>query len=95
MSAGIDHCKFTNGGLRFKCNHCEVVGGAYDSESTCQRMASNHIVKKHPDIAKPASQQDSEPNRPYTRKPKSAALGVNFCPSCGCNLNAVRVAISL
>lgn len=96
MSAGKDHCRFGEKGLTFLCKHCKDVGGPYKNASICQRMASNHVVKKHPDIAKPASQQASEPKRPYTpRKQKSASLGVNFCPGCGCNLNAIRVALSL
>jgi hypothetical protein len=59
-------------------------------------MASNHIVKYHPDIAKPSSQQGvSESKRPYTPRKQKAGIGVNYCPGCGCNLNAVRVALSL
>lgn len=37
---------------------------------------------------------DWKPKRPYTRKFKSV-LGVSFCPQCGCNINAVRVAMGL
>lgn len=103
MSVGQEHCKLEKygTGLKVACKHCDWTN-LYTDAVVGKRMASNHIVKKHPDIAKPASQafpsESSSPaiyeKRPYVRKPKSAA-GVNFCPCCGTNLNAIRVALSL
>lgn len=95
MSAGLEHCKIQIGGLRFKCNHCVHSGGPYANKTITARMASNHVVKKHPDIAKPANQMPQGEKRAYTPRKQKSAAGVNFCPCCGTSLAAVRVAISL
>lgn len=96
MSAGLDHCKLSPLGRRthVKCNHCDWKAD-YENSTIAQRMASNHIVKKHPDIAKPANQMPQGEKRAYTPRKQKAAAGVNFCPCCGTNLNAIRVALSL
>lgn len=95
MSAGTEHCKFTNGGQSFSCNHCPTVGGPYKNKTITNRMASNHIVKKHCDIAKPANQMPQGEKRPYTPRKQKAAAGVRFCPVCGTSIHAINVALSL
>jgi len=101
---------FSNGGTRFTCNHCKVSGGPYQTAVVCRRVASIHLVKKHPDMFKPkpkyvpkskrviapvvASLVAEPEKRPYVRKPVTS-LGLNYCPACGCKLNAIRVALSL
>ena len=42
----------------------------------------------------PNVESDPKEKRPYHRKAKSEAM-VNFCPGCGCNLRAVKVAMGL
>lgn len=108
VSRAADHYHVVPKGNKFTatCNHCEWRGD-YFSDGVARRVAGNHIVKQHPDQCPPkpkfvakspvvAVAEEAPPiKRPYTpRKPKPT-LGVNFCPGCGCNLNAVRVALSL
>lgn len=96
MSPGLQHCKIKkSGGLhQVSCNYCDWTND-YSDPAVAQRMASNHIVKKHTDIAKPASQQAGEPKRPYTPRKQKSAVGVNFCPVCGTSLRAIQVAITI
>lgn len=68
-------------------------------------MLGNHKRKVHGIAGKSAKYRQPKPpatpeapevenKRPYTRK-ASPTTGLNFCPCCGVNLRAVRVAISL
>lgn len=97
-SPGLEHCKITIAGKKHHaaCNHCDW-SAVYNNPVVAQRMASNHIVKRHPDIAKPSNQVVVK-KRAHTKRAtagKSPLASVNFCPGCGCNLLAVKAAMTL
>lgn len=96
-SVGEQHCKSSKSGgqIVVECNHCDWIG-TYKDETVAKRMASNHIVKLHREIAKPAPPHRSKKRiKAEAAKPERHVAEVAFCPCCGLNLKAVRVAMSL
>lgn len=81
----------------FTCNECSRDFGPYKNAGVANRMASNHVVTMHKDKL-PAKAE--KPKRAYSKRvsPTSSTrslIGVNYCPGCGCNLAAVRVAMGM
>lgn len=56
-------------------------------------------VRKNPlpvaSVADPATGQPATPAKRTWSRVKKSTLDVNFCPGCGCNLRAVKVAMGL
>lgn len=75
-----------------KCTQCDRVF-SNTSQGRLNANMANHMKWHNRQDGKTPESPD-KPRKTYTRKAKQTSE-VNYCPGCGCNLHAVRVAMSL
>lgn len=96
--------------LSATCQYCPrqffATGKKHFAQGRLKANLSNHLKFSHPEHYVPkvkpgsdframtAQSTENPAKRPYTRKARPES-SVNFCPGCGCNLRAVKVAMGL